>query len=101
MVIRGTLMQSLTPDHLRGRVSAISSLFIGLSNEMGSFESGVTARLFGPIVSVVGGGIGTLVVVFGVFLKFPQLDRVGPVHTLKPEEAPSPLGSVPVPAPMR
>jgi MFS family permease len=90
MVIRGTLQQVITPDHLRGRVAAVSSLFIGLSNEMGAFESGATAALFGPIVSVVGGGIGTLLVVGLVLAACPPIARIGPLHTLKPEE-PGPL----------
>ena len=63
VVIRLTLEQTITPDHLRGRVSAINYVFIGFSNEFGAFESGATAALFGPTLSVVGGGIATLVVV--------------------------------------
>jgi MFS family permease len=90
MVIRGTLQQVMTPDHLRGRVAAVSSLFIGLSNEMGAFESGAAAALFGPVIAVVGGGIGTLVVVGAVMGAFPQLARIGPLHTLSPE-GPGPL----------
>lgn len=84
MVIRGTLQQVITPDHLRGRVAAVNSLFIGLSNEMGAFESGATASLFGPVASVVGGGIGTLVVVMLVVVGWPALARIGPLHTLTP-----------------
>jgi MFS family permease len=86
MVIRGTLEQVITPNPLRGRVSAVNSLFIGLSNEMGEFESGATAALFGPIVSVVGGGIGTIAVVLLVALLCPALRRIGPLHTLRPAE---------------
>ncbi|MDZ7992109.1 MAG: MFS transporter [Nostoc sp. EfeVER01] len=63
VVIRHTLVQIRTPDHLRGRVAAINSVFISASNELGGFESGLTAALFGPVISVVGGGIGTIVVV--------------------------------------
>lgn len=85
MVIRGTLQQAITPDHLRGRVAAVSSLFIGLSNEMGAFESGATAALVGPVASVVGGGIGTLLVTTLVMAKWPQLARIGPLHALRPE----------------
>lgn len=87
MVIRGTLQQVMTPDHLRGRVASVSSLFIGLSNEMGAFESGAAAALFGPVIAVVGGGIGTLVVVGAVIAACPQLARIGPLHTLSPETA--------------
>ncbi|MFT3711813.1 MAG: MFS transporter [Archangium sp.] len=73
VVIRATLEQSLTPDVMRGRVSAIHYVFVGMSNELGSFESGATAAMFGPIASVVGGGVGTLLVVAFVALYFPQL----------------------------
>ncbi len=73
VVIRGTLLLVRTPDEMRGRVSAVNSVFIGMSNEMGAFESGVTAALFGPVLSVVGGGIGTIIVVLLVAAKWPQL----------------------------
>src|SRR5438876_15030 len=63
VVVRSTLVQVLTPDEMRGRVSALNSLFIGTSNELGAFESGLVANFFGPVVSVVAGGIGTIVVV--------------------------------------
>jgi hypothetical protein len=86
MVIRSTLEQVITPDRLRGRVSAINYLFIGFSNEFGMFERGTTAALFGPIVSVVGGGIGTVAVVMMVAVVWPQLARVGPLHLLKPQD---------------
>ena len=62
VVLRGTLVQVLTPDAMRGRVSALNGLFIGTSNELGAFESGTVAQFFGPVVSVVSGGIGTLLV---------------------------------------
>jgi MFS family permease len=80
VVVRSTLIQTLTPDSMRGRVSAVNSLFIGTSNELGGFESGVTAALFGPIASVVGGGIGTLLVVAVVVAAWPRLLRLGPLH---------------------
>jgi MFS family permease len=71
--IRHLLVQLETPDNIRGRVSAVSSMFIGASNELGEFESGVTARWFGLVRAVVLGGIATLIVV-GVYLKvFPSL----------------------------
>lgn len=85
-VIRGTLQQVITPDHLRGRVAAVEKVFVGFSNELGAFESGAVAGLFGPIVSVVSGGIGTIVVVGAVALAWPALGRVGPLHTLQPDE---------------
>ena len=64
VVIRGTILQLFTPDHMRGRVASVNSIFIGSSNELGAFESGVTARLMGLVPSVVFGGIMTLAVVF-------------------------------------
>ena len=86
VVIRLTLEQTITPDHLRGRVSAINYVFIGFSNEFGAFESGATAALFGPTLSVVGGGFATLLVVAMVRAVWPQLSRIGPLHTLAPAE---------------
>ena len=64
VVIRGTILQLFTPDDMRGRVASVNSIFIGSSNELGAFESGVAARLMGLVPSVVFGGIMTLVVVF-------------------------------------
>jgi MFS family permease len=87
VVIRLTLEQTITPDHLRGRVSAINSVFVGFSNEFGAFESGATAALFGPVVSVVGGGMATLFVVLVVRAAWPQLLRIGPLHTLRPGQS--------------
>ena len=63
VVVRSTLLQVLTPDHLLGRVAAVNAIFIGSSNEIGAFESGVAARLLGTVPSVVLGGTATLVVV--------------------------------------
>lgn len=80
VVVRHTLVQLLTPDAMRGRVSAVNNIFIGSSNELGAFESGVTAALFGPIISVVGGGIGTIFVVLGTAWKWPEVRRIGPLH---------------------
>jgi hypothetical protein len=88
VVIRATLEQSLTPDVMRGRVSAIHYVFIGMSNELGSFESGSTAALFGPIASVVGGGIGTLLVVGLVALAVKDLRTLPPLSSLKPLPVP-------------
>jgi hypothetical protein len=84
-VIRLTLEQTITPDHLRGRVSAINYVFIGFSNEFGAFESGATAALFGATLSVVGGGFATLLVVGMVRAIWPQLAAIGPLHTLAPD----------------
>lgn len=74
--VRSTMVQIATPDEMRGRVSAVNSLFIGTSNEMGEFESGVTARWFGTVPAVVIGGIGTLLVVGAWMWRFPALRRV-------------------------
>ena len=87
VVIRLTLEQTITPDRLRGRVSAINYVFIGFSNEFGAFESGATAAMFGATLSVVGGGFATLLVVVMVRAIWPQLARIGPLHTLTPVEA--------------
>jgi MFS family permease len=77
VVLRGTMVQVLTPDSMRGRVSALNGLFIGTSNELGAFESGTVASIFGPVFSVVSGGIGTLLVVFGMSRAFPELTKSG------------------------
>ncbi len=75
VVIRQTLVQLETPDAMRGRVSAVNSLFIGASNQLGEFESGATAALLGPVGSVVFGSLGVLVVVVGWPRWFPALAR--------------------------
>jgi len=68
---------------MRGRVSAVNNIFIGSSNELGAFESGITAALFGPIISVVGGGVGTILVVLATASKWPQVRTIG---ALQPPE---------------
>ena len=75
VVIRQTLVQLATPDAMRGRVSAVNSVFIGASNQLGEFESGATAAWFGPVASVVWGGVGTIAVVLLWVLIFPTLAR--------------------------
>ena len=85
VVVRQTLIQLLTPDEMRGRVSAVNSVFIGASNELGGFESGITAQWFGAVASVVGGGIGTLLIVAGAAWMWPELRRFGPLHSARPE----------------
>ncbi len=77
VVVRHTLVQLLTPDEKRGRVSAVNSLFIGTSNELGGFESGFVAHLVGPVFSVVSGGIGTLFVVAAVAAIWPAMRKYG------------------------
>jgi MFS family permease len=73
VIVRGTILRVLSPDRIRGRVAAVNWVFIGASNELGAFESGIAARLFGAVPSVVGGGILTLAVVAGVALLVPSL----------------------------
>ena len=87
VVVRHTLVQMLTPDDKRGRVSAVNNLFISTSNELGGFESGTVAQIFGPtmghtivtgaVIAVVSGGIGTMIVVGAVALIWPQIRRYG------------------------
>jgi hypothetical protein len=89
VVVRQTLVQILTPDEKRGRVSAVNSLFIGTSNELGGFRSGIVAFLFttptilgtahatGAIISTVSGGIGTIIVVIAVAWLWPDIRRYG------------------------
>lgn len=77
VVVRHTLVQVLTPDEMRGRVSAVNSLFIGASNEFGEFESGLVAHWLGPVFAVVSGGVGTMAVVAAIALIWPQLRRIG------------------------
>jgi MFS family permease len=76
VVIRSIIMQTLTPAHMKGRVSAVNSMFIGSSNEIGAFESGVAARLMGTIPSVVFGGCMTLLVVAYTAVKAPRLRKL-------------------------
>lgn len=91
VVIRQTLEQMITPDAMRGRVAAVKFVFVGMSNELGAFESGAVASLAGPVGSVVVGGIGTLAVVAVVARRWPQLAAIGPLASLRPvEDAPAP-----------
>jgi len=77
VIIRGSIVQLVTSDEMRGRVSAVNNIFIGTSNEFGALESGLTAALFGPVISVVGGGIGTILVVIGSAFKWPEIRKIG------------------------
>jgi MFS family permease len=77
VIVRSTLVQVLTPDKMRGRVSSVSFMFINSSNQLGGFESGATATLFGLVPSVVFGGIGSILVVLGVALIWPQVAQLG------------------------
>ena len=76
VVIRHSLVQIKTPDEMRGRVSAVNSMFIGTSNQLGEFESGLTAAIFGTVPAVMIGGIGTIIVVMLWVRLFPQLAQV-------------------------
>jgi MFS family permease len=82
VVIRGTLMQVLTPDDMRGRVGAVNSVFISSTNQLGAFESGITAKWWGPVGAVVVGGVGTLVVVVAAAIYWPRLRRLGPISKI-------------------
>ncbi len=83
VVIRSTLLLTRTPDELRGRVASVNSLFIGASNELGGFESGLAAQFLGPMVAVAGGGVGTVLVVLCVALIWPEMRRLGVLHESK------------------
>jgi MFS family permease len=73
VVVRRALILIRTPDEMRGRISAVNGIFISSSNELGTFESGFTAQLFGPVLSVVGGGIAAILVVIGIAWVWPEL----------------------------
>ena len=105
MIIRNTILRVLSPERIRGRVASVNWVFIGASNELGAFESGVAARVFGTVPSVVGGGILTLGVVAATAWLVPSLrslnletaepgdDGLGPIDTTiaatpAPPEAP-------------
>ena len=95
--VRQTLVQIVTPDHMRGRVSSVSGLFISGSNELGEFESGVVSRFIGPVGAAIFGGVGTLAVTALWAWMFPalrQADRLDGTDitedTLQPHSAISP-----------
>ena len=76
VVVRSSLVQLLTPDAMRGRVNAVNSLFIGTSNQLGEFESGMLASVLGPVLTGIVGGVGTIVVVLLWMRIFPDLTKV-------------------------
>lgn len=84
--VRRTLMQLATPDAMRGRVSSVERLFVGASNELGGFESGVTAQWFGTVPSVVIGGVGTIAVVALWWWGFPEIRDVDDLNDVRPYE---------------
>lgn len=87
VIIRNTLVQIATPDEMRGRVSAVNMLFIGASNELGQFESGLTAQWFGTVPAVVLGGLGTLAVIALWAWGFPELRRADQLTAPQASEA--------------
>lgn len=84
VVIRSTLVLVRTPDEMRGRVGAVNALFIGASNQLGGFESGLAAQLLGPVIAVVGGGVGTLLVVLLVSGLWPDMRRLTTLREAAP-----------------
>lgn len=84
VVIRSSLVQLSTPDEMRGRVSAVNSMFIGASNQLGEFESGMAAALLGVVPSVVLGGVGTILVALWWMRLFPELSRIERLKDLEP-----------------
>jgi MFS family permease len=84
VVVRHTLVQMLTPDSMRGRVSAVNGIFIVASNDLGGFESGLTASLFGPVASVVGGGLAAIGVVCAASRLWPQVLTIGSLEDIQP-----------------
>jgi len=89
VIVRHTLVQLLTPDSMRGRVSSVNNLFIGTSNELGGFESGLASYWFGPVFSVVSGGIATILVVAAVAWFWPEIPHFGRLVQPVGEEAQS------------
>jgi MFS family permease len=93
VIVRHTLVQLLTPDAMRGRVSSVNNLFIGTSNDLGGFESGLVSQWRGPVFSVVSGGLATILVVLAVAWIWPEIPRFG--RLVQPEE---PISAPPGPA---
>jgi MFS family permease len=84
VVVRQSLVQLLTPDALRGRVTAVNQIFIGSSNEIGALRAGLMSAAVGPVAAVVWGGLGTVLVAVAVARVVPQLRTLPPLHTLRP-----------------
>ncbi|GAA4892328.1 nickel resistance MFS transporter NreB [Flaviramulus aquimarinus] len=87
MIIRQTILQLKTPDDMRGRVSSVNSMFVGSSNELGAFESGLAAKLIGPVAAVVFGGTMTLITVFAIGIKNPVLRDLDLTNDMKAHES--------------
>jgi hypothetical protein len=92
VVIRLTLEQLVVPDGIRGRVSSVHFVFIGMSNELGAAESGLAARLFGTVPTIVAGGAIAVIVAGVVALRWPALARMPPLAELRPPEEDEPGG---------
>ncbi|HYC69995.1 MAG TPA: MFS transporter [Opitutaceae bacterium] len=86
VVVRHTMVQLMTPDSLRGRVTAVNQMFIGCSNEVSTLRAGLSAALLGPVAAAGLGGLGIFGVTLFVAWKWPQLKSVPPLHTLQPDE---------------
>lgn len=86
VLIRSTLLQSLTPEHLLGRVSSVNSIFVGSSNEIGALESGVAAKLLGLVPAVVAGAATSLAVVLVIAWRVPRLRKLGRINELTPQQ---------------
>jgi len=76
MIIRQTILQLKTPDEVRGRVASVNSIFVGSSNELGAFESGLTAKIMGTVQAVVFGGVMTILTVGFTSIKFPDFKKL-------------------------
>jgi hypothetical protein len=86
MTIRSTIVPLATPDEQLGRVTAVESVFIGASNELGAFESGVAARAFGIPWAVAGGGLITMAIAGACALAFPSLRKIDTFEELSPDD---------------
>ena len=86
VVIRQTILQLKTPDNMRGRVASVNSMFVGSSNELGAFESGVTAKLMGTVIAVVFGGSMTILTVLGMYFGFPKFRDLDLTNEVEPDK---------------
>ena len=87
MVIRQTILQLKTPDDMRGRVASVNSMFVGSSNELGAFESGLTAKLMGAVSAVVFGGTMTLITVVTTGIVSPSFRKLDLTEDMKAHES--------------
>jgi MFS family permease len=99
MIIRNTILRVLSPERIRGRVASVNWVFIGASNELGAFESGVAARLFGTVPSVIGGGILTLAVVGATAWLVPSLTTLD-LDRATPHDEPATSDDAAAPVPI-